>query len=108
MKFIRLIDDSSLWKEEFEKNAKGKGKAEGNFFVVNKTNKENHVEYLPEVKEDIIMAKAKIASRPRKRYKRKGRVVKNQSKRKGQRGKKVLKRKKTKPKRKQSKIKRKK
>ena len=89
MKYIRLIDDSALWKEEFEKNMKGKGSAEGDFYVINKSGRGDHVKHIPEVKEDIIMAKAKIASNLKRRYKRKGKVTKTQSKKKVHRGKKV-------------------
>ena len=89
MKYMKFLEDSNLWKEQFEKNIKGKGNTEGDYFVINHTGRGENVDYIPEVKENIIMAKAKIRNNRTKTYKRKGKVVKTHSKRKIHRRKKA-------------------
>ena len=89
MKYIQRIEDSALWKHQFEDSAKGKGNMAGSsYYVVNQSGKGgDNIKYIPPVAQDIVMAKARI-----RKYKKKTRKVKKQSTTKRRGGKKVRKR----------------
>ena len=87
MKYVQRIEDSRLWKDQFEDSAKGKAKSHGAYYVVNQAGKGDNVHFIPAVAQDLEMAKSKIKS-----YKRKQRRKKTQSKRKPHRVKKCKKR----------------
>ena len=87
MKYVQRIEDSRLWKDQFEDSMKGKAKAQGAYYVVNQAGKGENVQFIPPVAQDIEMAKSKI-----KTYKRKRQRVRKQSKPKRRRTKKSKKR----------------
>ena len=97
MRYVERIEDSKLWKNQFDDSLKGKSKMQGNYFVVNKQSGGGgeSTQYIPQVAKDVIMAKAKI----KRRYKKKPKRLKRQSTskratgRKGRRKKPVKKRK---------------
>ena len=77
MKYVERIEDSKLWKEQFEDSLKGRSKMEGNYYVVNKqSGRGDSTQYIPQVATDIIMAKAKL----KRRYKKKPKRLKKHSK----------------------------
>ena len=82
MKYIQRIEDSAMWKHQFEDNAKGKGEMNGSYYVVKQGGSGEKVEYIPPVAQDIIMAKARI-----RKYKKRGKNTNKQtkSKRRGSR-----------------------
>ena len=70
MKYIKVLEDSKLWKDQFENNINGKGSLHGDFYVVNQKGKGDMVDYIPSVKQDIIMAKARLAKNKKKTNKK--------------------------------------
>ena len=94
MKYIKLLEDSKLWKDQFEENIKGKGKVVGDFYVVNQRGKGEKIDYIPPVRKDILMAKARLAKNKKKQskkrvYKRRRTQSKSHTRVKTHRGKKV-------------------
>lgn len=85
MKYVQRIEDTSLWKDQFEDNVKGKAKTQGAYYVINQTGKGDSVGYIRPVAQDIVMAKARI-----RKYKKRGKNEKKQTKAK--RGSKKVKR----------------
>lgn len=63
MKFVQRIEDTNLWRKQFEDSGKGDGNIEGNYYVVNQTGKGETTGIIPTVAQDIIMAKSKIKRR---------------------------------------------
>jgi len=86
MKYVHRIEDAKMWRDQFEDSAKGKANARGGYYVVNQTGKGDSVGYIPNVAQDIVMAKAKIRKR---RYKKRTKKIKKQTKTKTRRGRKV-------------------
>lgn len=84
MKYIHRIEDSDMWKQQFEENAKGKGTMKGGYYVLNQKGKGDSVQFIPSVAKDVIMAKGKI-----RKYKKRGVKVKKHKTTKRRRGKKV-------------------
>lgn len=87
MKYVQRIEDSRMWKDQFEDSMKGKGKMQGAYYVVNQGGKGENVGFIPPVAQDIVMAKTKIRG-----YKKRRKTVKKQIRRKPRRRKKVKKR----------------
>ena len=75
MKYVQRIEDSEMWREQFEDEMKGKSNMQGAYYVVNQAGKGDNVQFIPPVAQDIQMAKAKIV-----KYKRKRKRVRKQSK----------------------------
>lgn len=67
MKYVQRIEDSRLWKDQFEDSMKGNVKTKGAYYVVNQSGKGENVQFIPPVAQDIQMAKAKIKTYKRKR-----------------------------------------
>ena len=75
MKYVERIQDSKLWKDQFEDSLKGKSKMEGNYYVVSKqSGRGETTQYIPQVATDIIKAKAKL-----RKYKKKPKRLKRHS-----------------------------
>ena len=86
MKFVERIEDSKLWKDQFEDSLKGRSKMQGNYYVVNKqSGRGETTQYIPQVAADVIMAKAKL----KRKYKRKPKRLKRHSNAKQARSRKV-------------------
>ena len=78
MKYVERIEDSKLWKEQFEDSIKGRSKMEGNYYVVNKqSGRGETTQYIPEVATDLIMAKTKLKNK--RRYKKKAKRLNTHS-----------------------------
>lgn len=69
MRYVKRIEDTSLWKKQFEDSGKGFGHLDGDYYIVNHTGKGEPTQTIPPVAQDIIMAKSKI--RKKRRIKRK-------------------------------------
>lgn len=105
MKYVKRLEDTSLWKKQFENSGKGVGNMEGNYYVVNQSGRGETTQLIPPVAQDIIAAKSQIKrkrktrkNKKKKIIRKKRRVKKRIKKRKIIRGR-VVKRKKTKKKR---------
>ena len=84
IKFVETIEDSKMWKNQFEDSLKGKNKMHGDYFILNQTGKGESTQYIPAVAQDIIIAKSKI-----RKYKKRVKKVNNQMRRKSQTSRKV-------------------
>lgn len=81
MKYVKRLEDTSLWKKQFENSGKGLGNIEGNYYVVNQTGRGETTQVIPPVAQDIIAAKSQIKKRKRKRITKK-RTVKKRTRKK--------------------------
>ena len=76
MKYIKAIEDSKMWKDQYEDIAKGTSKMEDGYYVLNnQTGIGGSTQYIPTVAQDVMMAKAKI-----RKYKKKPKRLNRQSK----------------------------
>ena len=91
IRFVESIEDSKMWKNQFEDSLKGKNKMHGDYFILNQTGKGEVTQYIPPVAQDIMMAKSKI-----RKYKKRVKRVNNQTRRKSQTSRKVKRRRDTK------------
>ena len=88
MKYVQRIEDSKMWKDQFEDTMKGKTQnSQGAYYVVNQAGRGDSVQFIPPIAQDIQMAKSKIRT-----YKKKRKRVQKQSKPKRRRSKKVKRR----------------
>ena len=75
MKYIKAIEDSKMWKDQYEDIARGSSKMEDGYYLLNnQKGKGESTQYIPPVAQDIMMAKAKI-----RKYKRKPKRLSVQS-----------------------------
>ena len=94
MKYIKAIEDSSMWKAHYEDTLKGNSKMDDGYYVLNdQIGKGESSQYIPPVAQDIMMAKAKL-----KRYKKAPKRLGKHSKPKLGRRRKVKSKRKTKSK----------
>ena len=76
MKFIKAIEDSKMWKNQYEDISKGAYKVENGYYILNNQKGSGETsQYIPPVAQDIMMAKAKI-----KKYKKKPKRLNQHSK----------------------------
>lgn len=77
MKYIQSIEDSKMWKDQFDDNIKGRSKMRGDYYVMNQSGRGETSNIIPSVAGDIIRAKARI-----RRYKRSTPTKKGHSRKK--------------------------
>jgi len=63
MKFVKRIEDTSLWKKQFEESGKGDSNIEGNYYIVNHSGRGETTGIIPTVAQDMIAAQSKIKKR---------------------------------------------
>jgi len=79
MKFVKRIEDTNLWKKQFEESGKGRGNTEGNYYVVNHSGRGESTQIIPPVAQDLIAAQTKIKKDSKRKKVSKTRKVKRKS-----------------------------
>lgn len=82
MRYVKRIEDTDLWRKQFENTEKGGGHIDGDYYIVNQSGRGESTQVIPPVAQDIIAAKSKIVRKRKKnrRYKRKATTKKRYKK----------------------------